>query len=82
MLNLLRYTETPVGSYDELLMMPGNFETPLAVEEGGGKGTGKKAKNMRITVIWVSQKNTCWNGELVKYVTRNSRGSFARTDGS
>lgn len=55
MLQILRYTETPVGPYDELLLIPGYFDTPV----GGGK---KGLRNNRITAIWVSQKDTCWNG--------------------
>ena len=57
MLYLLRYTETPVGPYDELAIMPGYFEY------SHGKAEGKKGRNMRVTAIWVSQKDTCWNGE-------------------
>ena len=57
MLYLLRYTETPVGPYDELAVMPGYFEYSK------GKGEGNKGKNMRITAIWVSQRDTCYNGK-------------------
>lgn len=57
LLHLLRYSETPVGPYDEMAVMPGYFENSK------GKGEGKKGKNMRITAIWVSQRDTCWNGE-------------------
>ena len=60
MVQLLRYTETPVGPYDELAVLPGAFDTPV-----GDKGRGGKMKqNSRITAIWVSQKDTCWNGTL------------------
>lgn len=63
MLHLLRYSETPVGPYDEMAVMPGYFEYSKGTGEGkkGGKG-----KNMRITAIWVSQRVTCWNGERLK----------------
>ena len=57
MLYLLRYTETPVGPYDELAVMPGYFEYSK------GKGEGKQGRNMRITSIWVSQRDTCYNGK-------------------
>lgn len=62
LLHLLRYTETPVGSYDELAIMPGYFETSKGRGDGKEK-IGKKAKNMRITAIWVSQRDTCYNGK-------------------
>lgn len=74
MLYLLRYTETPVGPYDELAVMPGYFEYNKGTDEGNKEKKGKKGKNMRITAIWVSQKDTCWNG---KDGSRESRGSWA-----
>lgn len=61
MLQLLRFTDTPVGSYDEMTLLPGAFDTPVG-EKGPG---GKMKQNSRITAIWVSQKETCWNGEFV-----------------
>lgn len=66
MLQLLRYTDTPVGSYDEMALLPGAFDTPV-----GEKGpSGKMKQNSRITAIWVSQAETCWNGEFVYYGVR------------
>ena len=63
MMELLRYTETPVGPYEELALVPGAFDTPV-----GQRGRrGKMKQNSRITAIWVSQKETCWNGELVHF---------------
>lgn len=63
MLYLLRYSETPVGTYDEMAIMPGYFE----YSRGTAKGKkGKKEKHMRVTAIWVSQKDTCWNGNESK----------------
>lgn len=67
MVQLVRYTETPVGPYDELVIMPGDFEVPVLSGGGGGGGEGERGKkkvkkNTRITGIWVSQKDTCWNG--------------------
>ncbi|KAI1122389.1 hypothetical protein F5Y10DRAFT_287226 [Nemania abortiva] len=53
---VIRYTESPVGPYDELIVCPGHFS--YDVEEGG-----KRTKtNLRISRIYVSQKYTCWNG--------------------
>ena len=51
---IIRYTDTPVGTYDELAIMPGNFEAPARV--------GLKGKYQMITGIWVSQETTCMNG--------------------
>jgi hypothetical protein len=56
-IQLLRYSETPVGPYDELIIIPGFFE--YEKEEGGKR---KKKKAARISRIYVSQKYTSWNG--------------------
>ena len=64
-MQIVRYSETPVGPYDELVIMPGEFEVPVLSGSGDGEGVGRKKKvkkNTRITGIWVSQKDTCWNG--------------------
>ncbi len=52
---IIRYSDTPVGSYDELAILPGYFETAVAGQ--------KKSTDMRITGIWVSQKDSLLNGE-------------------
>ncbi|KAK4690871.1 hypothetical protein P7C71_g6016, partial [Lecanoromycetidae sp. Uapishka_2] len=52
MAQVLRYSETPVGSYDELALLPG-FWTGVQ---------GSKKKDSRITGIWVSQEATLMNG--------------------
>lgn len=51
MIQLLRYSSTPVGPYDEMILLPGNFEVP------GGHGS-----HTRITRIYVSQRDTTFNG--------------------
>lgn len=48
---VVRYTESPVGPYDEIIWVPGEFEVPLA---------GKKAN--RITRIYVSSRESVYNG--------------------
>ncbi|KAK0731016.1 hypothetical protein B0H67DRAFT_596980 [Lasiosphaeris hirsuta] len=60
-IQLLRYTDTPAGPYDELILAPGYFEYPVEAKNG------KKAtrKSLRITRIYVSQKQTCWNGRTI-----------------
>lgn len=54
---IIRYTESPVGPYDELIICPGSFDYKVDEE-----GKLKTKKNLRITRIYVSQKYTCWNG--------------------
>ncbi|KAI1333199.1 hypothetical protein F5Y16DRAFT_355069 [Xylariaceae sp. FL0255] len=54
---VIRYTESPVGPYDELLVCPGYYS--YEKEEGGKR---KTKRNARISRIYVSQKYTCWNG--------------------
>ncbi|RWA13368.1 hypothetical protein EKO27_g1732 [Xylaria grammica] len=53
----IRYTESPVGPYDELIICPGDFD--YEVDEGGKR---KKRRSPRVSRIYVSQKHTCWNG--------------------
>lgn len=48
---IVRYKETPVGPYDEVIWMPGYFEVP---------GTGRK--HARITRIYVSSLESVFNG--------------------
>ncbi|EJD36013.1 hypothetical protein AURDEDRAFT_74728 [Auricularia subglabra TFB-10046 SS5] len=47
---IVRYTESPVGPYDELIYLPGDFITP-----SGGKAA-------RITRIYVSTAESVYNG--------------------
>lgn len=54
MAQIIRYSETPVGPYDELAILPGAFEVA-----GPDKRT---SKDLRITGIWVSQNVTLMNG--------------------
>ena len=51
MIQIVRYSETPVGPYDELLIIPGDF-----------KASQNDEKRMRITRIYVNQSETCYNG--------------------
>ena len=65
MAQIIRYSETPVGSYDELALLPGYFN--------GVGPEGEKKKDLRITGIWVSQETTLMNGRrnwgIPKYAT-------------
>lgn len=56
-MQIVRYSDSPVGPYDELAMVPGVFRVP-----GGSKKVRGKNK-MRVTRIYVSQKETMFDGE-------------------
>lgn len=62
MIQIIRYTDSPVGPYDEMMIIPGAHEYTVE-EEGGGR---VKKRHMRITRIYVSTKFTCWNGRKSK----------------
>jgi hypothetical protein len=55
MIQLIRYTESPVGPYDEMLIVPGYFQTPV-----------DESEQVRVSRIYVSQKYTNWNGRYSK----------------
>ncbi|KAJ0167225.1 hypothetical protein CTA2_3733 [Colletotrichum tanaceti] len=59
MIQIIRYTESPVGPYDELLIVPGYFNYNRT---DGSEGFVQEKKNVRVSRIYVSQKYTCWNG--------------------
>jgi hypothetical protein len=61
MVQVIRYTESPVGPYDEFVMTPGAFEYDVEIERNGKMEIVNK-KNARVTRIYVSQKHSCWNG--------------------
>lgn len=63
MVQILRYRESPVGPYDELLVVPGSFD--WIRDEANGKQ--KRGRNPKISRIYVSQKHTCYNGRLSKH---------------
>lgn len=64
MAQIIRYSETPVGPYDELAILPGYFNGVGSAE--------KKRQDLRVTGIWVSQETTLMNGRknwnIPKYV--------------
>lgn len=59
---IIRYTESPVGPYDEFILVPGKFEYEVEVKDKEGNPKKEKRKNLRVTRIYVSQAATCWNG--------------------
>ncbi|EME81770.1 uncharacterized protein MYCFIDRAFT_138667 [Pseudocercospora fijiensis CIRAD86] len=66
MIQVIRYTESPVGPYDELLIVPGFFTYPGP--------DGSNITNVRVSRIYVSQKYTAWNGRenwnIPKHIAR------------
>ena len=62
MVQLIRYTESPVGPYDELVLVPGYFEYEIETKDEHGKTKLEKRKNLQCTKVFVSQNKTCWNG--------------------
>lgn len=63
MIQILSYTDSPVGPYDEMLVAPGSFEWERT-EPGGEK---KRGCNPKITRIYVSTPNSCFNGRTSKF---------------
>ncbi|KAF3002417.1 hypothetical protein E8E13_003334 [Curvularia kusanoi] len=55
---IVRYADTPVGPYDEIMFIPGNFKVPRPTS--GPLKIPKKA--LRIARIYVSQRTTTYNG--------------------
>jgi len=58
MVQIIRHTESPVGPYDELVLIPGKFEY---------ESSGKKS-NLKVSRIYVSQEKTCYNGRKSKWI--------------
>jgi hypothetical protein len=66
---VIRYLESPVGPYDEFLISTGAFEYGVEVERNSKKEVITK-KNTRTTRIYVSQKQTCWNGRTSRVTSQ------------
>jgi hypothetical protein len=60
---IIRYYDTPVGPYDELVIIPGYFQYPRTYPDG----TVKLRQNIRGSRFYVSQKYTNWNGRVSTY---------------
>lgn len=67
MVQVIRYTDTPVGPYDELVVVPGSFGYRRETASGNRK-IMKEEKNQRATRVYVSQKQTCWNGRKSQFL--------------
>ncbi|KAH7159848.1 hypothetical protein B0J13DRAFT_539787 [Dactylonectria estremocensis] len=80
MVQILRYKDSPVGAYDELIVVPGSFD----YTRDDAQGRKRKDRNPRISRIYVSQKHTCYNGRknwgVPKHLARFDWAS--NTDGS
>jgi len=74
---IIRYTKSPVGPYDEMIVSPGQWE--YDVEDPDTRRRSKR-RNLRITRIYVSQKDTCWNGRTSKlfFLSINCQSSYHR----
>lgn len=64
-IQIIRYKETPVGPYDELVIVPGKFEWT----NQDSNEEHKSGHNYKTTRLYVSQKHTCFNGRASKLVT-------------
>jgi hypothetical protein len=60
---IVRYSETPVGPYDEFVILPGYFEYPRTLADG----TVEIRQTIRGSRFYVSQKYTNWNGRVSMY---------------
>lgn len=60
MIQVIRYTDSPVGPYDEMLIVPGYFECDSKDVDKQGKRI--KKQHVRVSRIYVDSKFTCWNG--------------------
>lgn len=58
-IQVIRYTDTPVGPYDEFVLIPGEFTYT------GPKGLLET--NLRVSRMYVSQKYTTYNGRASKF---------------
>ncbi|KAI1871381.1 uncharacterized protein JN550_004375 [Neoarthrinium moseri] len=54
-IQMIRYTDTPVGPYDEFVLIPGAFTY-------SGPYLGLPQTDLRVSRMYVSQKYTCYNG--------------------
>jgi hypothetical protein len=60
---IIRYSETPVGPYDEFVIVPGFFDYPRTFEDG----ITLIRTNIRGSRFYVSQKYTNYNGCVSTY---------------
>lgn len=66
---IVHYSDTPVGPYDELVIIPGAYTYPVQDD----KGKWVERKNPRATRTYVSQKHTTFNGRYSEPPSQHSR---------
>lgn len=71
MVQIIRYKESPVGPYDEFVLVPGKFEYESNDRDDEGKGV--KKSNLKVSRIYVSQEKTSYNGRKSKQYILLSR---------
>jgi hypothetical protein len=59
---IIRYRDSPVGPYDELIVIPGHFQWARPGDESPGQMV--TGANPKISRIYVSQPHTCHNGRI------------------
>ncbi|RFU36332.1 hypothetical protein B7463_g60, partial [Scytalidium lignicola] len=62
MVQVIRYSESPVGPYDELLVVPGKYEYEASVPDKKDGMKTERRSNLRLTRIYVSTRESCYNG--------------------
>ncbi|PFH59769.1 hypothetical protein XA68_11900 [Ophiocordyceps unilateralis] len=60
MIQIIRYSQSPVGPYDELAIIPGKFEWSRQTPDS----KHVKSQDYKVSRIYVSQKHTCYNGRV------------------
>lgn len=66
---IIRYTDSPVGAYDELIMIPGKYEYQRPTKGKNGESISVTRQNIRIPRIYVSTAESCFNGRKSKPYT-------------
>jgi len=87
MVQVIRYSESPVRPYDELVMVPGNLKHHLEAESPAHNSAAGKRGNLMVTRAYVSQEQTCWIGRTSKdfgltFVVVNSSNMRVRLEHS
>ena len=59
---IYRYRDSPVGPYDEMMIIPGKYEYQRQVDGKDVELTTATKNALRISRIYVSTQATCYNG--------------------
>jgi hypothetical protein len=71
-IQIVRYSESPVGAYDEILICPGAFKYPVVKD-----GKVRERRNLRITRIYVSTKESAYNGRKGECIRTSAHHEMA-----